>query len=354
MSANSFGTLFQVSTFGESHGEALGVVIDGIPSGFPLDIKKIQEEMNRRAPGQSSIVTPRKEEDRIEILSGFFEGKTTGTPLTLILKNNNAKSQDYHNLKECFRPSHADFAYSNRFSHYDYRGGGRTSGRETAMRVAAGSIAKQLLAKEGISIVASTLSIGPIIAENYQPEQIEKNPVRCADADAAKKMEALILETAKRGDSVGGTIQCKIQGVDAGVGEPVFDKLDALLAHAMLSIGAVKGIEFGLGFEAATLYASQYNDQRDKKGYLSNHGGGIEGGISNGNEIELRLAIKPTPSIRIAQKSIDKQGGEINLQVTGRHDPCICPRIIPVVEAMAALVLIDLIYRKKALTVNFN
>lgn len=349
MSGSSFGKLFQVTTFGESHGEALGVTIDGLPSGFPLNLEALQHDMDRRAPGQSSLTTPRKEQDRIELLSGFFEGKTTGAPLTLLIRNTNTRSQDYDSIKENFRPSHADFAYWKRFPHYDYRGGGRSSGRETASRVLAGGVAKQLLASQGITIIASTLAIGNIKAKCYHPEQIEKNPVRCADEEAAKKMEQLIREKAKQGDSVGGIVQCKIQGVPAGIGEPVFDKLDALLAHAMLSIGAVKGIEFGLGFEASSCFGSNYNDQRGISGYFTNHGGGIEGGLSNGTEIEFKIAVKPTPSIQIPQKSINQKGEAVELSISGRHDPCICPRIVVVVEAMSAIVLMDLIYRRKAL-----
>lgn len=348
MGANSFGRNFTVTTFGESHGEAIGAIIDGIPSNFELDLNFVQTQLDKRRPGQSSVTTARSELDKIKILSGLFEGKTTGAPLAFIIENTNTKSGDYSQIKDCFRPSHADFGFFSRFGIRDYRGGGRSSGRETASRVACGAIAQDLLRKLNIEITASTIQIGEVCATTFDKSEIEKNAVRCADKIAAAEMEKLIKEAHSNGDSVGAVVECKISGIKAGIGNPIFEKVDALLAQAMLSIGAVKGIEFGVGFLAASMYGSIYNDMRSSSGYLTNHGGGIEGGITNGNEIVFRVVVKPTPSIYKTQQTVDINGNDKEIEIVGRHDPCIAPRIVPVIEAMSALVIIDLIMSKNA------
>ena len=348
MGGNSYGTCFKITTFGESHGKSLGLIIDGLPSGITIDINLVQEEMDRRRPGQSEVSTPRDEADKIEIQSGLFEGKTTGTALAIIIQNKDQKSSDYGKIKDQFRPGHADFTYFAKYGIRDYRGGGRSSGRETACRVAAGAIAKQILNQQNIKIIAHTHSINHITSMKYDPSEIENNSVRAADSEAAQKMIDLIKVIQNEGDSLGGIVECRISGVPTGLGEPVFDKLDGELAKAMLSLGTVKGIEFGDGFAVSKSRGSENNDQRDKKGYLSNHAGGIEGGISNGNEIIFKIAVKPTPSISIKQKSIDTSGNKCEIITKGRHDPCICPRLVPVVEAMASIVLLDFILRQNA------
>ena len=344
---NTFGELFQVTTFGESHGEALGTIVDGVPAGLELDLDFIQNEMMRRRPGQSDVSTARNEEDHVEIVSGVFEGKTTGTPLMLLLRNGNHHSADYSNIMNVYRPGHADFTFEKKFGFRDYRGGGRSSGRETAARVAAGAVAKLLLKQVGISVRACAVQIGQIKAEQVNWEIVEMNPVRTCDPDSADRMHDAIREAAGRGDSLGGMIHCEIIGVPAGLGEPVFDKFDALLAHAMLSIGGVKGFEIGSGFHAAFLSGSENNDEMIPGGFLSNHAGGVLGGLSNGNIVDFRIAVKPTPSIFLPQKSIDRSGNPVELKIRGRHDPCLVPRIVPVVEAMAALVTADLYLRSR-------
>lgn len=343
MSANSFGNFFTITTFGESHGEAIGVVIDGMPSNICLDLENIQHHLNRRRPGQNHLTTPRSEADTITVLSGLFEGKTTGAPLAIIVKNQNVQSRDYDNIANCYRPSHSDYSWEARYGVRDHRGGGRSSGRETVARVIGGAVAMQLLSKLGISIYAYTTQVGNIKASSFDKSVIEQNPLRACDLAASKKMEELVSDLAIKGDSVGGIIECKIDNIAAGFGDPVFEKIDANLAKAIFSIGAVKGFEIGLGFEAATKYGSAYNDMRRATGYLSNNGGGIEGGVTNGNQIIFRAAIKPTPSISPPQKTIDKNGNECEISIKGRHDPCICPRVVPVIESMSGLVILNAI-----------
>ncbi len=349
MSGSIYGKTFTVSTFGESHGKAVGVVVDGVTPGIELNEKDIQKDLDRRKPGQSSVTTPRKESDTVQIMSGIFEGKATGTPLMMIIFNEDQRSKDYGNIKDLFRPGHADYTYSAKYGIRDYRGSGRASGRETAGRVAAGAIAKKMLAAKGIKIVASTKNIGGIKAEKYCPEEIEKNIVRTADPDIAPQMVAMIHKAIEEQNSIGGIVECRISGVPAGIGEPVFDKLDAELAKAALSIGGVKGIEFGAGFKAAEMTGKEHNDEMNSAGFKSNNAGGIIGGISTGNEIVFKIAVKPTSSISKSQNTIDLSGQEVICKTHGRHDPCLCPRIIPVLEAMSAIILIDLMKQNAAL-----
>ena len=347
MSGNTFGHLFRVTTFGESHGPGLGVIIDGVPAGLRLDPEQIQHDLDRRRPGQSKVSTMRKEADEVEILSGVMDGVTTGTALAMLIRNTDQRSHDYGNLATCFRPGHADYGYFKKYGIRDYRGGGRSSGRETAMRVAAGSVAKQLLAHYGVTIQAYTLRLGGVDAAKVDLAAVESNIVRSADPDAAEAMIAAIRAAQAEMDSVGGIIECRADGVPAGLGEPVFDKLDALIAHAVLSIGGIKGIEFGSGFAAADLRGSVNNDPITPDGFTSNHAGGIIGGISNGNTILFRAAMKPTSSIAKEQKTIDEAGSAVTISVHGRHDPCLVPRAVPVVEAMTALVLIDALLQNR-------
>jgi len=349
MSGNSFGELFRITTFGESHGGAVGVVIDGVCPGLELNEKDIQKELDRRKPGQSEITTPRKEDDKVSILSGIFEGKTTGTPLFLILYNSDARPEAYLPIKDMFRPGHADYTYLKKYGIRDYRGSGRASGRETAARVAAGAVAKKILKTRGVEILAYTVRAAGIPCKTFDPEVIEQNPLRACDLEAAEQMLEVIALRKAEEDSVGGIVECRIRGVPVGLGEPVFDKLDALLAHAMLSIGAVKGIEFGAGFRAADMKGSEHNDQMSSEGFLTNNAGGILGGISTGEEILFRIAVKPVASIGRPQQTLDIEGHEQIIRTEGRHDVCICPRIVPVVEAMAAIVLEDCFKRQAAL-----
>ena len=344
MAGNSYGTLFKITTFGESHGEALGGIIEGCPAGIEINLEAIQIEMQRRKPGQSSIVTQRKEEDEVQILSGIFEGKTTGTPIGFIIPNTNQKSDDYSHIKDSYRPSHADYVYEKKYGIRDYRGGGRSSARETACRVVGGAIAKQVL--NTISIHAFVSSVGEIFIDKpYQDldfSATESNPVRCPDADTAEKMENYIKQIKKEGDTVGGTITCVIQNVPIGLGEPVFDKLHAELGKAMLSINAVKGFEFGSGFCGARMKGSEHNDLYNEDGTTkSNLSGGIQGGISNGMDIYFRVAFKPVATLIQKQEVLTNQNTIVELQGKGRHDPCVVPRAVPIVEAMAALVLAD-------------
>lgn len=365
MSGNSFGKLFKITTFGESHGEALGVIIDGCPSGIEIDIERLQKALDRRKPGQSSpdgklssSVTSRKEPDKAEILSGVFEGVSTGCPIAIVVKNTSQKSADYSNIMNKFRPGHADYTFYKKYGMRDYRGGGRSSGRETLARVAGGEIAKMVLEQflPSIKIIASTTEVAGIKATEYDESQIEKNSVRCADAKIASQMEEKISQFRKEGDSSGGIVECRVSGMIAGIGEPVFDKLDAELAKAMLSIGAIKGIEFGSGFESAKMTGSTWNDNMSMKdgnvNFLSNHAGGILGGISNGNEIIFRVAVKPVPSIFKQQQTIDIFEKETEILIEGRHDICLCPRIIPVVESMTAITLLDLYLQNKISNIN--
>lgn len=344
MAGNSIGTIFKLTSFGESHGEALGGIIDGCPAGIELDLDAIRSEMQRRKPGQSSIVTQRKEEDEVKFLSGIFEGKTTGTPIGFIIENTNQKSDDYSHIKDTYRPSHADFVYEKKYGIRDYRGGGRSSARETVCRVVAGAIAKQVI--PSIEINAFVSSVGEIyIDKPYQELDFsltENNAVRCPDIDTAKKMEEHIKEIKKQGDSVGGTITCVIKNVPIGLGEPVFNKLHAELGKAMLSINAVHGFEYGSGFCGAKMKGSEHNDLYNEDGTTkTNLSGGIQGGISNGMDIYFRVAFKPVATIIQKQEVLTNQNKLIEQQGKGRHDACVVPRAVPIVEAMAALVITD-------------
>lgn len=346
---NTIGELFKVTTFGESHGKAVGVVIDGVVPGIEITQKEIQQELDRRRPGQSKASTPRQEKDKAEILSGVFEGRTTGTSICMIIKNHDAHSKSYEDIKDIFRPGHADYTYFNKYGIRDYRGGGRSSGRETIGRVAAGALAKKILSQYGIQVIAYTIEIAGVRAKKIDLLEIENNSVRCPDKSAAQKMEKKIISARKEGDSVGGIIEVVAKNVPVGLGDPVFDKLDADIAKAIMSIGAVKGVEIGAGFEVAKMKGSTNNDQMKAGAFISNNSGGILGGISNGNDIVVRAAIKPTPSILKPQKTIDIHGNEVVISVKGRHDPCICPRAVPVVEAMMAITLLDHLQRQKAI-----
>ncbi len=341
MAGSSFGHVFRISTFGESHGGAVGVVVDGATPGLELTAADIQKELDRRKPGQSAITTPRQETDTVHIMSGLFEGKTTGTPILLILYNQDARPEAYDDIKDKFRPGHADFTYLMKYGLRDYRGSGRASGRETAGRVAAGAIAKKLLARRGVRIVAYTLRAAGIQCATFDEAAIEGNPLRACDPVAAREMERRVTALQAEQDSAGGIVECRVLGLPPGLGEPVFDKLDAELAHAMLSLGAVKGIEFGTGFAAADLKGSEHNDGMDATGFRSNHAGGILGGISSGAELLFRIVVKPVSSIARTQLTRNLAGAETEISTEGRHDGCICPRIVPVVEAMTALVLED-------------
>ena len=349
MAGNSFGTLFRITTFGESHGSHIGVTIDGCPAGLAIDLEFVQSEMQRRKPGQSRITTQRKENDEVEIVSGLFEGVTTGVPLTMLIKNQDQRSKDYDHLARAYRPSHADYTYQEKYGHRDFRGGGRASARETAARVAAGAVAKLLLGQLGVQIHAYVCAVGGLgLPENYwlsDPNIIDQNIVRCPDAAMAKQMEELIDTVRKEGDTIGGVIACETWGCPAGWGEPVFDKLHADLGKAMLSINAVKGFEIGAGFHSSTMRGSEHNDRFDQQDgkiiTLSNHSGGIQGGISNGQHIYFRTAFKPVATLMMSQSSVDEDGEKIELPGKGRHDPCVVPRAVPIVEAMAALVLAD-------------
>jgi len=344
MAGNTFGTLFRLTTFGESHGQAIGGVIDGCPPGIELDFDAIQHELDRRKPGQSAIVTQRKEDDKVQFLSGIFEGKTTGAPIAFVVNNINQKPDDYSHLKDIYRPSHADYTYDKKYGIRDYRGGGRSSARETISRVVGGAVARQVI--PDIRINAFVSSVGDIFIDKpYQALDLsltESNAVRCPDQETAEKMEAYIKEVRKEGDTVGGTITCVLQNVPAGLGEPVFDKLHAELGKAMLSINAVKGFEYGSGFCGARMKGSEHNDLFNPDGTTrSNLSGGIQGGISNGMDIYFRVAFKPVATIMQMQETIDNLGNIVQMQGRGRHDPCVVPRAVPIVEAMAALVLAD-------------
>lgn len=352
MSGNTFGKIFTLTSFGESHGAAIGGVIDGVPANFPIDRAKIQQELDRRKPGQSNLVTQRKESDTVQLLSGIFEGKTTGSPIGFIIHNENQKSADYEHLKDAFRPSHADFSYHQKYGHRDYRGGGRSSARETTCRVVAGAIAKQFLESLGIQFSTYVDQIGNVRFENdsfFENELIEGNAVRCPNEKMATKMAELILETRKKGDTIGGAVRCVIQGVPAGLGEPVFDKLHADLGKAMLSINAVKGFEIGSGFDSIAMNGSAHNDIFSADGSTkTNHSGGVQGGISNGMPISFRVAFKPVATIMQTQPTIDEVGNETEIEGKGRHDACVVPRAVPIVEAMAAMVILDFYLRNKS------
>lgn len=344
MRANTYGELFQVSTFGESHGKAVGVVIDGCPAGIEISEEDIQKELDKRKPGQSLLSSLRKEDDIVEICSGTFEGRTTGTPILLIVHNTNQRSKDYSEIKDIFRPGHADFTYFKKYGIRDYRGGGRSSARETVGRVAAGAIAKKILSiKKGIEIFAYVTQVGDIKAENFEREYIDQNHLHTCDREARQKMEEVILAARQKGDSVGAIIELTAKNVPIGLGEPIFDRLNARLAYAILSIPAVKGIEFGAGFAVASRHGSENNDEITKDGFLSNNAGGTLGGISNGDDIVLRFPIKPTSSILIPRRSIDINNNPCEVVTKGRHDPCLAPRACIVAESMVALTLLDML-----------
>ncbi len=347
---NSIGNIFRLTSFGESHGEAVGGIIDGCPPGFVLDIRQIQQELNRRRPGQSKLTTARQEPDQVEFLSGLLEGKTTGMPIGFIVRNTNQHSNDYDNLKDIFRPSHADYTYHIKYGIRDYRGGGRSSARETISRCVAGAIAKQMLALAGIRITAYTSQVGSIAVDrSYKElnlEQIESTPVRCPDLEIAEKMIELIDSVKSEGDTIGGVITCVCQGVPPGLGEPVFGKLHAALGQAMLSINAAKGFEYGMGFEGVQCKGSEVNDlfYRNEAGNIglkTNYSGGIQGGISNGEDIYFRVAFKPVATLLQEQLTVDQAANPVTVKAKGRHDPCVLPRAVPIVEAMAAIILFD-------------
>jgi chorismate synthase len=355
VAGNTFGQAFKITTFGESHGKAIGVILDGCPAGLPIEEQFIQRELDRRRPGQSKIVTQRKESDIVHILSGVFEGQSTGTPISMIIYNADARSKDYSHIADKYRPSHADFTYHAKYGLRDYRGGGRSSARETAARVAAGAIAKLFLQQQDIDVAAYVSQVGKMILETPYQEldltQTEDNPVRCPDPEMAAKMEQYIKEVRKEGDTIGGVVNCVIQGCPAGLGEPAFDKLHADLAKAMLSINACKGFEYGSGFEGVRMKGSEHNDifYTDDHGIKTrtNHSGGIQGGISNGMDIYFRVAFKPVATIVPEQESVNVEGESTTVTGKGRHDPCVVPRAVPIVEAMAALVLADHFLRQR-------
>ena len=353
---NSIGNIFRLTTFGESHGEAIGGVVDGMPAGIPIDMAFIQQELDRRRPGQSHITTARKEADQVELLSGVFEGKTTGCPIGFIVRNTNQHSGDYDNMRELYRPSHADYTYSYKYGTRDHRGGGRSSARITISRCVAGALAKLVLKQIGVHITAFTSQIGDISLDRdyskYDLTQVDSNIVRCPDADKAVQMIRLIEEVKAEGDTIGGVITCVIQGCPAGLGEPEFGKLHAMLGAAMLSINAVKGFEYGEGFEGVTARGSEQNDifvnKEGRITTMTNHSGGIQGGISNGQDIYCRIAFKPVATLLREQKTVDIQGKETTLTAKGRHDPCVLPRAVPIVEAMAAMTILDAYLSDKA------
>jgi chorismate synthase len=355
MAGNTFGERLRITTFGESHGRALGVVLDGVRPGLPIDVDAIQKELERRRPGQSRLTTARVEEDRVEILSGVFEGRTTGTPICMIIWNRDQRPADYRRLSSLFRPGHAGYTYLAKYGVSDYRGGGRASGRETAARVAAGAFARTLLARRGILVNAFTREVAGVRAMETDLDEIERNPLRAPDAAAARRMERRVLAAKAEGDSVGGIVEIVVRNAPAGLGEPVFDKLEADLAKALMSIGAVKGVEVGNGFAAARRRGSENNDpmyfdrRTGRVRTRTNNAGGIAGGISNGEEIVLRIAVKPTSSIGKPQETVTTSGRKAAISVGGRHDPCICPRIVPVAEAMVSLVILDHLLRQQQL-----
>ena len=356
MAGNSFGRFFRITTWGESHGLALGVIVDGCPAGLEISPEDIQYELDRRRPGQSRITTQRKEADAIEILSGVFEGKTLGTPISMMVRNTDVISKSYEDIKDVYRPGHADFTYDEKYGHRDYRGGGRSSARETVGRVAAAAIAKKILNSHGVRTTGYVKQVGDIVAQDIDFDQIEENPVRCPDPKAAEEIIGLIESVRKEGDSVGGTVEVVSQGLPSGLGEPVFNKLDADLARALMSIGGIRGFEVGMGFGVVEKKGSQVNDLMYKKedgtlGFRTNNSGGLLGGITSGADLVVRIAIKPTSSISQVQDTVDKKGEKTQLQVKGRHDPCLCPRAVPIAEAMVNLVLVDHLLISKLSTI---
>jgi chorismate synthase len=349
MSGNSIGSVFTVTTFGESHGLALGAVIDGCPPGLALTEADLQHDLDRRKPGQSRFTTQRREDDAVKILSGVFEGVTTGTPIGLLIENTDQKSKDYNNIKNMFRPAHADYTYQQKYGIRDYRGGGRSSARETAMRVAAGAIAKKYLAQHcGVLVRAYLSQLGPIKAQTLDWNQVEQNAFFCPDASKVSEMETYMAALNKEGNSIGAKITVVASGMPVGLGEPVFDRLDADIAHALMSINAVKGVELGAGFESVTQKGTEHRDEMTPQGFLSNNAGGVLGGISSGQDIVANIALKPTSSIRIPGRSIDVQGNPVEVITTGRHDPCVGIRAVPIAEAMLAIVLMDHFLRHRA------
>lgn len=341
MSGNSYGKLFCVSTFGESHGEALGCIVDGCPPGVEITAEEIQVELDLRKPGTSKFTTQRREPDQVRILSGIFEGKTTGTPIGMIIENTDQRSKDYGDISQKFRPAHADYGYTQKYGFRDYRGGGRSSARETAMRVAAGAIAKKFLASKGILIRGYLSQLGPVKAETLDWDQVKQNPFFCPDVNKVPEMEAYMNALRKEGDSIGAKITVVASGLQPGLGEPIFDRLDAEIAHAMMSINAVKGVEIGDGFSVVEQKGSEHRDEMSPEGFLSNHSGGIAGGISTGQDVVAHIALKPTSSITIPGKTIDVDGNATDLITKGRHDPCVGIRATPIAEAMMALVIMD-------------
>jgi chorismate synthase len=347
--SSHFGKLLTISTFGESHGPAVGVILDGCPPGIPLDAAAVQRDLDRRRPGQSAVTTQRREPDTVEVLSGVFEGVTTGATIAMVVRSVDARSQDYAALKDLFRPGHADYTYYAKYGVRDYRGSGRSSGRETVGRVAAGAVARRILASEGARVQGYTVQVGDLVAGERDLARAEENSVRCPDPAVAAEMERAILSAREAGDSLGGVVEILASGVPAGLGDPVMDKLDATLAHGLMSIGAVKGFEVGEGFASARRRGSEMNDRMTPDGFASNHAGGILGGISTGQPILLRIAVKPPSSIAIPQKTVDRSGAPRDFAISGRHDPCLCPRVVPVAEAMTCLVLADALLRQRAI-----
>lgn len=352
MAGSTFGKMFSITTWGESHGKGVGVVVDGCPAGLKLADRDIQIDLNKRRPGQSPYCTPRDEADKVNIMSGLFEGYTTGTPISMVINNKDQRSKDYSDIINIYRPGHADFAYDEKYGFRDYRGGGRSSGRETIGRVAAGAIAKKLLEQLGVTVTAYAKSIGPIQAnlDKFDVDEIYNNPFRFPDASVVEETENYMRQLIKDGNSSGGIIECRVEGLPAGIGEPVFDKLDALLAHAIMSIGAIKGVEIGAGFEAASMTGFENNDFYEmldgKATKVTNHAGGMTGGISDGSRITVRAAVKGTPSIHMTQQAINKDGQVIDLVIGGRHDPVIVPRAVIVIENMVATTLADLVLQQ--------
>lgn len=355
MAGNSFGTIFRLTTFGESHGKGIGGIIDGCPANVSIDLEAVQYQLDRRRPGQSEITTQRKESDTVEFLSGMLDGKTVGTPIGFLIRNKDHQSKDYDHLKDVYRPSHADYTYEKKYGIRDHRGGGRSSARETACRVVAGAIATQILEKIGVKMTAYVQQIGELSCKSYgmlDLDLVDSNLVRCPDQEVAAKMEQLILQTKEEGDSLGGVVQCVVEKMPLGLGEPVFDRLEADLGKAMLSINAVKGFEIGSGFAGTKLKGSMHNDEFSvEDGEIvtrTNNSGGVQGGISNGQDLVFRVAFKPTATISQKQKTVNQQGQEVDLEAKGRHDPCVVPRAVPIVEAMAAITLLDHYLRNRS------
>ena len=350
--SSGFGRLLTITTFGESHGPAVGVILDGCPPGIAVDAALVQRDLDRRRPGQSAVTTSRKEPDQVEVLSGVFEGVTTGAPIALVVRSVDARPEDYAHLRDVFRPGHADYTYWKKYGVRDYRGSGRSSGRETVGRVAAGAIARRILEGVGAHVAAYTIQVGTIEARARDLAYAEQNPVRCPDREAAPQMARAILAAREAGDSLGGVVEVTATGVPEGLGDPVMDKLDASLAWGLMSIGAVKGFEIGEGFASARMRGSEMNDPMTpgkKPGFASNHAGGILGGIATGEPIVARVAVKPPSSIALPQRTVDLLGRERDFEIHGRHDPCLCPRVVPVVEAMTCLVLADALLRQRAI-----